>query len=456
MVDYYDGLNQKLLDAVPHTAKRVLELGCANGRLGRRFKELHPGVHWTGVDISAAAAAVAAQHLDRVFEIDLDRADLAVLEGDFDVIVIGDLLEHLREPGKILEALYELATKDAKVVCCLPNMSHVSVLERMLAGDISYDTAGLLDQTHLRFMSPPSVFKIFLDSGWLPHMQDGYRTALPRSPFIGHIVAAAQVLGVPESTALRNMNLYQMILVCSKWSMQGLLRPGPRAPFSVIVPINRPWQYQLNIARSPGLREVGADVVCVEGAQNAAAAFAAGVGRARHAWRVLTHQDVYFPVGSGFALAQQLGAMEQSGLTKGPVGFAGIAAAATQNGAARPAGMVIDRTTLFRHGDASDALSLDEFAVALHRDSAVDIDQSFGWHLWATDLCLQAQDSTQSQAVAQILEVPLFHNSTNDYVLPDAFQASAARLLEKYPRLNRIPTLCGEIKRPRMPEALPC
>ena len=42
--NYYDGLNLKLLDAIPAKARRVLELGCANGLLGRRFKELHPGV----------------------------------------------------------------------------------------------------------------------------------------------------------------------------------------------------------------------------------------------------------------------------------------------------------------------------------------------------------------------------------------------------------------------------
>ncbi len=46
-----------------------------------------------------------------------------------------------------------------------------------------------------------------------------------------------------------------------------------------------------------------------------------------------------------------------------------------------------------------------------------------------------------------ILEVPLFHNSTTAYQLPPEFHASAQRLLDKYPRLDRIPTLCGELKR---------
>jgi len=33
-----DGLNEKLLAAIP-PSKNVLELGCATGRLGQRYKE---------------------------------------------------------------------------------------------------------------------------------------------------------------------------------------------------------------------------------------------------------------------------------------------------------------------------------------------------------------------------------------------------------------------------------
>ena len=79
---------------------------------------------------------------------------------------------------------------------------------------------------------------------------------------------------------------------------------------------------------------------------------------------------------------------------------------------------------LFRwvRGGSAAALSIDEFAVALHRDATVAIDATLGWHLWATDLCLQAEQQ-HGRAVAQILQVPLFHNSTNDYRLPPAFES---------------------------------
>ena len=435
-------LNPKLLQAIPAGARRVLEPGCAGGALGRRFKEQHPATQWWGVDSSAAAVAAATPYLDRVIQLDLERADLSALEGGFDVIVIGDLLQHLREPQRLLESLYDLAAADAQIVCCLPNASHLSVIERLVAGDISVDPSGLLDASHVRPYSPSSAFKTFLDAGWLPNLADQYRTELPPTPFAARIVEAAQALGLPAETALRNLGLYQMVIVCRKWPMQALARGARPVPFSVIVPVNKPWQYELNVGRSPGLAEVGADIVCVRGAESAAAAYAEGAKNARHAWHLFVHQDVYFPVGSGFAIAQQLGALDT---TEVPVGFAGIA---NEAGAERFAGTVIDRTALFRHGASHHAVSIDEFAVGLHRSSPLRIDATLGWHLWGTDLCLQAQQRTGAPA-GRILDVPLFHNSTTAHSVPPAFNDSARLLLAKHPGVTRVPTLCGLLSRDR-------
>jgi len=443
--NYYDGLNQKLLDAIPPTSRKVLELGCANGRLGRRFKELRPAAEWHGIDISPEAVQTARQHLDSVLQLDLDQGDLTTLEGGYDTVVIGDLLEHLRHPAQVLEALYDLTATGAQIVCCVPNMAHLSVVQRLICGDISYDPNGLLDETHVRFFSPSSLFKLMLDSAWLPHLHDQYRFDLERTPFLNHVVAAAQALGVPAATAMRNLDCYQMILVCRKWPMQQLIKPGKRSRFSVIVPVNRLWQAELNIARSPGLLEAGAQIIPVE-ATNAAEAYAKGAAQALHDWRVMAHQDVYFPRGTGYALALQLGALEEAGLAGAPIGFAGLAPSPGTREATRHAGMVIDRRHLFQHAPTQAGVSLDELAVCLHAKSKLSIDPQLGWHLWATDLCLQAEKFV-GQPVAQILDIPLFHNSVGDYVVPPEFNDSARLLLNKYPDRHRIPTLCGELTR---------
>jgi 2-polyprenyl-3-methyl-5-hydroxy-6-metoxy-1,4-benzoquinol methylase len=446
--DYYDGLNLKLLRAIPADATRILELGCANGRLGARFKSVMPQAVWHGVDASATAVAQAAEHLDLAVRIDLETDELSRLEGGYDTVVIGDLLEHLSDPGRILEALYDLTTPDARIVACVPNMSHASVVERLIAGDIVYDANGLLDRTHLRFFSPSSLYKLLLDCGWLPNLVDRYDVPSHRSPFFAALIQAAGTLGIPAATAASTFSLYQMIVNARKWSMTSVLRPGPRARFGVIVPVNRPWQHALNVERSPGLAEVGAQVLAVQGATSAADAWARGAPQIDANWILIAHQDVYFPRGTGFALAAELAALEAAGRTAGPVGFAGLVRDTSMPGAVRYRGLVVDRLHLFDHGASGGAVSIDELAVGLHRHAGLRIEPSLGWHLWGTDLCLQAQQRI-GRPVAELLDVPLFHNSANDATLPAAFYASAQQLLARYPDLTEVPTLCGAIRRPQ-------
>ena len=439
MSAYFNGLNEKLFHALPLQARRVLELGCANGRLGAKYKENKLATRWTGVEISAEAACAAAQHLDEVHVLDVESKDFSSLHGPYDLVVMGDLLEHMKHPERLLERLFDMTTADARMVICLPNMGHMSVLHRLLAADISYDDAGLLDSTHLRFYSASSAFKLLLDAGWLPDLRDTHDIPIQENTTNRLVLMAAESLGVPIETAIRNFSTYQMIIQCAKWPVDDISNMEEPARFSVIVPVTRPWQLELNIQRSPGLAEVGADIITVSNAKNAADAYQQGRKLARHPWVIFAHQDVYFPTGTGFSIAKQLGRLSKARHTRAPVGFAGIALNPTSQ-THRHAGLVIDRTRLFDHPDSGTdtTVSLDEFAVALHSDLDACIDPTLGWHLWATDLCLQ-QPGT-------VLRVPLFHNSTTGHTLPPEFTQSAQRLSSKYPAHAAIPTLCSTIR----------
>jgi SAM-dependent methyltransferase len=209
------GINLALLAALP-AARNVLELGCATGRLGGRYKHAHPEASWTGVDVNAGALDIAWSHLDRVMKLDLNVDAISRAGGGFDLIVLGDVLEHLKEPERLLAELGSVCAGDAGLVCCIPNMSHISVIERLIRGDIMYDPIGLLDTTHLRFLSPRSAFKMLLDSGWLPDAAGGYQGGHANAHFTQAIVDAAQALGIPRKSAELNVHTYQLIVSCKR------------------------------------------------------------------------------------------------------------------------------------------------------------------------------------------------------------------------------------------------
>jgi SAM-dependent methyltransferase len=444
MDSYYDGLNIKLLNAIPNNSIKILELGCANGKLGRRYKEINKNTYWVGIDINKKAISEASKFLDEVHEINIDTSELENIGNDFDVIVIGDLLEHLKSPENLLDKIYDLSLPTASVVCCIPNTSHISIVERLISGDFSYDEMGLLDKTHTRLFSASSAIKTFLNSGWLPDIVDRYDTAPRVDDFTESVISSAKTLGIPRVTAIDQINLYQMIIKCEKWSLKIFETPGPSEPFSIIVPVNRPWQYELNILRSPGLREVNAEIIPVSNANSAAEAYQIGAEKSKHPWKIFAHQDVYFPTGTGLAIGRQFGKLSAKKCTHYPVGFAGMKINA--DGTVEKSGLIIDRKELLKYAAAEQACSIDEFAVAIHQDAHVAIDPKMGWHLWGSDLCIQSKNELDKYQT-RIIDVPLFHNSTNDFIFPEDFHKSLYQIFTKYPDLNVLETLCGKFNR---------
>jgi len=208
---------------------------------------------------------------------------------------------------------------------------------------------------------------------------------------------------------------------------------------SVVVAVNNEEQFKQNVLSSPGLREIGAQIVPCRGAKNAADAFEAGKFQSASPWILYCHQDVYFPEGSGLVIEKKLPSFSKDTI----LGFIGLAGAL--NSDVSLAGWVVDRVTnLMDYPESSSAVTIDELAVILHRDCKYKIDPRFGWHRWATDLCLQAAFDGN---YAKIIRVLLHHNSKHDNNWPPEVYASAEALLDKYPQLSVIHTLCGSLTR---------
>src|SRR5262245_15109405 len=143
--DYHAGCNRALARWVPVSARRILDVGCGEGRLGALLKMLAPGREVFGVERDPAAAAAAARHLDRVFPLDVEIDDPPLEAGSVDCILYGDVLEHLAEPEAVLRRHRRLLGAHGVILCSVPNVQHFSVLAALLKSDFQYAPSGLLD-----------------------------------------------------------------------------------------------------------------------------------------------------------------------------------------------------------------------------------------------------------------------------------------------------------------------
>ena len=146
--------------------KRVLELGCSNGYMSRLLKQRNCQV--TGLDVDPLAAAEARAFCEEVIVADLDARPLVdLLPGTpFDVAVFGDVLEHLRDPWRILDEARAFLAPGSFAVLSIPNVAHGSVRLALLQGAFDYQPQGLLDSTHLRFFTLRSVRELCMRSGY--------------------------------------------------------------------------------------------------------------------------------------------------------------------------------------------------------------------------------------------------------------------------------------------------
>jgi GT2 family glycosyltransferase/tetratricopeptide (TPR) repeat protein len=87
--------------------------------------------------------------------------------GAFDAIVCGDILEHLREPEPLLRRARTWLAPDGCIVASIPNVRHHSVVRSLLEGNWTYESAGLLDRTHLRFFTRREIEKLFFRAGFM-------------------------------------------------------------------------------------------------------------------------------------------------------------------------------------------------------------------------------------------------------------------------------------------------
>jgi SAM-dependent methyltransferase len=128
--------------------RRVLDLGCRDGALTRAYTE---GNEVVGVDADREALAEAEKLGIETRWADLDES-LPFEDESFDVVVAGELLEHLRDPHRLVAEARRVLKPGGTLVGSVPNAYRLKNRLRFLAGRKPED-----DPTHLQMFSARDV-----------------------------------------------------------------------------------------------------------------------------------------------------------------------------------------------------------------------------------------------------------------------------------------------------------
>ena len=147
----------------------ILELGPATGYFTRYLTEtLNCTVDC--VEYSADMAEHARPMARMMWVGDLDQLELGeqIAPATYDFVIAADVLEHLRNPWRVMEMCRPLLKPDGRFLISIPNVGHAALIAELISGRFEYRDEGLLDRTHLRLFTRKSVLEMLQRCGYRP------------------------------------------------------------------------------------------------------------------------------------------------------------------------------------------------------------------------------------------------------------------------------------------------
>lgn len=166
----YVALNENALGghaklvALVGSGKRVLDVGCSSGYLARPLAA--NGCTVVGLELDPAAAEEARSVCEDVLVGDVETMQLPFEERSFDVVLCGDLVEHLRDPEAFLARVRPLLRPDGRLVLTTPNVANWSMRIGLLVGRWRYTERGILDRTHTHLFTRKTLVETLERAGY--------------------------------------------------------------------------------------------------------------------------------------------------------------------------------------------------------------------------------------------------------------------------------------------------
>ncbi len=156
-----------LADANIGPKDKVLEIGCEAGNL---ITSINTSDKLTGFDISKEALGNAkklARKLGKKIKFVQGDATkkLPFKKGEFDVIICSETLEHVLDPAKAIDRIWEIAGKKSRVIITVPNEKPKLVVKKLLKKFRIMDLVmpGIEDKQsewHIHAFSKPMILKL--------------------------------------------------------------------------------------------------------------------------------------------------------------------------------------------------------------------------------------------------------------------------------------------------------
>ena len=195
----------------------ILDVGCGEGHFAALVARA--GNRVVGVDCLPEASQANA--MEQYIAADLDGglvgAERAFGKRTFDLIMLQDVLEHLRSPEQMLDDCKRLLKPHGRIAVSVPNVANITVRLALFFGRFEYRPRGILDRTHLRFFTRKTARQMLETAGY--EVVEQKSTVMPLELVLGLdpknplMIAITRMLAAFTWLAPSLLG-YQTVLIC--------------------------------------------------------------------------------------------------------------------------------------------------------------------------------------------------------------------------------------------------
>ena len=159
-----DSRVQKILSFVG-SKKKVLDIGCYDGTIASEI--IKKGNQVVGVDISPNAVRMAKKKGVQACVCNIEEENLPSSFGKFDVIVAGEIIDHIFDPDSFFQKMRSLLKPGGYLVLTTPNLAGLGSRLSLLFGRLPWMIENEVGRSgHIRYFTLSDLQRILRRNGF--------------------------------------------------------------------------------------------------------------------------------------------------------------------------------------------------------------------------------------------------------------------------------------------------
>ena len=209
IINYLKALNKGKL--------KVLDVGCSKGFIAKSLKGNN--FEFYGIEYNKEDAKEAKKYYKEIKIADLDKQKPDYSNNSFDIVIMADIIEHLKDSSGTVKYFAKFLKKDGLMVISTANVANIYVRLKLLMGNFDYEERGIMDKTHLRFFTLKTFKKLAKEANLNIIKEDFTPIPLPmvhKSFREGRMLNPIHKLNYAAIKIMPRLLSFQLILYCRK------------------------------------------------------------------------------------------------------------------------------------------------------------------------------------------------------------------------------------------------